>query len=346
MRRLLRFSFGNFRSQIQFEDLLDIYHALSRTDVLTIFDRNTHSLFGRDAPNPVVLEPGERSKSWQSAEKIIQTALSLGLGRDSLLLGVGGGMICDLAAFSASVYMRGCRLILVPTSLLAMVDAAIGGKTAINIGGYKNMVGTFYPAEEIRMAIPVLKSLPPREFKAGLAEVIKTAMLGDAGLFKLLETKQPEIMARDNQALEEIVRRSIAVKGRIVEEDFKESGGRAVLNLGHTFAHALEAAGGLETWNHGEAVAWGLAKAVDLGLKLGATDKEYARAVKKILSDYRYQLEVEEDIAVHELIRAMHVDKKKKAGKLRLVIQRRICDTFLEHIEDALILEILNQKRL
>ena len=264
-------------------------------------------------------------------------------------------MVCDLAAFSASVYMRGCRSILVPTSLLAMVDASIGGKTGFNFLGYKNMIGTFYPAELVVMSLEALKTLPEREYKAGLAEVIKTAMLGDAGLFKLLAVNRKEVLARDPDLLEEIIHRSISVKAGIVEEDFRERGKRAILNLGHTFAHALEAVTGLEVWNHGEAVAWGLARALELGVRIGVTGKDYADSVIKLLADYEFRLEAGSVIGGNRrnnlmplktsaIIRAMYADKKKREGKLRLVLQRGICETCIEFVGDKLVAEVLRKE--
>ncbi len=342
MMEPLEFTFGACKSFIRFEDSVKLSDMTSRKDTVTVFDLNTYSLFGKDTSNPVVLNPGESSKCWQSVEKIIRKAVHSGLGRDGVIIGVGGGVICDLASFSASIYMRGCRLVLIPTSLLAMVDAAIGGKTGININSYKNMAGTFYPAEEICLFIKAIKSLPFREYKAGLAEAIKTAMIGDADLFNLLSEKIHEIMDRQPQILKEIIHRCIIVKGRVVEQDFREAGKRAILNLGHTFAHALEAVSGFKHWNHGEAVAWGLAKAVELGERIGVTEKGYAHSVKKILSDYEYRLETGGSISASELIQAMHADKKKRGGMMRLVIQRGICDTFLEHIEDGQIRAILS----
>ena len=182
-------------------------------------------------------------------------------------------MVCDLTAFAASLYMRGCRLTLVPTTLLAMVDAALGGKTAVNLGSAKNLVGTFYPAEELVHLDPRPgHAAAQRELRCGLAEAIKTALLGDADLLDLLRRPARGAAPRgDPAALEQTVFRCLAVKGRIVENDLRESGERAVLNLGHTFAHALESATGFRRYRHGEAVAWGLGRALELGVALGVT---------------------------------------------------------------------------
>jgi len=339
----LAFRFGPFRTRVLFTDRPDLAPAPGASGALTVFDANTFNLLGRGAANPTVIQVGEEHKSWSSAEAIFGRALSLGLGRDGMILGVGGGVICDLAAFCASAYMRGCRLALVPTTLLAMVDAALGGKTALNLQGYKNTVGTFYPAEEVRVSVKVLGSLPEKEYRSGLAEAIKTAMIGDAALFELLGSRGAAVLARDEELLEQIVRRCLAVKGGVVEEDSRETGKREVLNLGHTFAHALETVGGLKGWNHGEAVAWGLARAMDLGLSLGITKAEYARAVKQLLACYGFTLRAAEPGGGAELLEAMRADKKKREGKLRFVLQRGLCDTLVQTVAPAAVRDIMNQ---
>ena len=191
-------------------------------------------------------------------------------------------------------------LVLAPTTLLAMVDACLGGKTGIDFLGYKNLVGTFYPASLIVVAPAGLRSLPEQEFRAGIAEAIKTAIIGDRALFDLLRDAKTEIDARDDGILAKIVRRSLAVKGRIVEEDPMESGIRAKLNLGHTFGHALESATGFSSWRHGEAVAWGIGRAIALGLRLGLTDRPFAEEVEALLRLYGFRLDVHDRISAHD----------------------------------------------
>jgi 3-dehydroquinate synthase len=258
-----------------------------------------------------------------------------------LIVGIGGGMICDLASFAASLFMRGCRLVLIPTSLLAMVDAAIGGKTAINYGGYKNMVGTFYPAERICIVASVLRSLPQREFRSGLGEVIKTALLGDRALLETLSSQKEWILDRDPALMEEVVRRCIAVKARIVEEDPRETGNRAFLNLGHTFAHAVEALTGYKLWSHGQAVAWGLVQAAAVSERLGLVDSGYTKTVRELVLMYGFDLRVR--LKPESIVKAMLVDKKKRRGKLRLVLQRGIGDTVLREVDPHLVAETLRR---
>ena len=177
----------------------------------------------------------EKSKSWKNIAVIEERAIETGLSRDSSIVGVGGGMVCDMAAFAASLYMRGCRLVLVPTTLLAMVDAALGGKTGVNYSGYKNMLGTFYPAGEIHVAPEALHSLSEREYRSGLAEVIKTALLGEERILQMLRNNRDSVESRDLDTMGDVIRRCVNVKGRIVEADPTEQGMRAYLNFGHPF---------------------------------------------------------------------------------------------------------------
>jgi 3-dehydroquinate synthase len=263
--------------------------------------------------------------------------MQAGLERDGRIVGLGGGVICDLAAFAASLYMRGCRLTLFPTSLLAMVDAALGGKTAINLGRAKNAVGTFYPAEELRLCIPLLATLPHRELAAGLAEALKTALLGDEELLELLERQKAEVLRGEPAVLEQVVFRCLAVKGRIVENDFKEGGLRAILNLGHTFGHALESVTGFRRFSHGEAVAWGLARAQDLGVRLGVSGRELTSRLVGLLRSYGYALETPRGISPERLLEAMQADKKKRGGRLRLVLLRKVGEPEVREVEEEAI---------
>jgi len=294
---------------------------------LTVFDANTAAIFGAGAANTVSLPAGELAKQWESVHAVLARCTERALGRDAIIAGVGGGVICDITAFAASLYMRGCRLVLVPTTLLAMVDASLGGKTGIDFLGYKNLVGTFYPAHRIVIAPSALKSLPEREYLSGLAEVIKTALIGDADLLTVLERDKERILAREPAVVQEMIRRSLAVKGRIVEEDPREKGIRAVLNLGHTFGHALESASGFSGWTHGEAVAWGIGRALAAGLRFGMTDPVFARRVRALLRGYGYRLEA--DAGFDTLKTAFGLDKKRTAGGARLVIPCGVGDVRL-----------------
>ena len=305
---------------------------------LVVCDATTHRLFcGSDADALVV--PGrDDAKQWQHVADIIDTALSRGADRNYELVAVGGGAVCDLAGFAASILLRGVRLTYVPTTVTCMVDASLGGKTGINFGSRKNMVGTFYPANTLLVYPEAAGSLPERDYLSGLAEVIKTALLGDEELLRLLETRPEAVRAREPEVLGEMVSRCLALKGRVASADMREGvavavdggpspdaggtsdPGREALNLGHTFGHALESASGMR-WTHGEAVAWGLGRAVVLAERLGMMEHGYATRVWRLLDSYGYVLH-QADVAADDLLTAMRADKKRRGDDLRFVLQR------------------------
>lgn len=343
--RQLSFTLGSSDSTIVF---CSAESAVSkdRREAVYVTDSIIHRIYSGLLPDPEaqglaveVLPPGEKSKDWPQVEAILNAGFRIGMGRDGQFIGMGGGVLTDLTGFAASVYMRGCDLVLVPTTLLAMVDAAFGGKTGINFGGYKNMVGTFYPAREVRISTDFVRTLPEREYSSGLAEVIKSAALGDDNLLDILEKHQTDVQNRVDSVVQEIVFRSIAVKGRIVETDLLENNVRAYLNLGHSFAHALESVVGLGDWSHGEAVAWGMVQAMDLGLRLGITREDYAKRLVRLIKSYGFRTQA--DVDAESLLHAMRMDKKKKAGKLRFVLQAGLCDSVLREVEDKAVLDLL-----
>ena len=308
---------------------------------LVVCDANTTKLI--DLPDePHVPGAGEECKGFDAWRRVLEAALDKNLDRSAEFVGIGGGAVCDLTAFAASSYLRGCGLTLVPTTLLAMVDASLGGKTGINLSGYKNLVGTFYPAQTILVAVDFLHTLPSREFHSGLAEVVKSAMLDDGELFALLRDRRDAVLAREQALMEEVVRRSLSVKIKVVEEDFRESGRRAILNLGHTFGHALEAVAGLGTYTHGEAVAWGIRCAMDLGMALGTTDPGYAREVEALLDAYEFPQRAKAESP--RLIAAMGRDKKRRGTSLVFVLQSALGDTVLREVDEEQVLACLRDR--
>jgi 3-dehydroquinate synthase len=306
---------------------------------ITVYDSNTIRLFGSGARNPVTIPAGEAAKGWPSVQAILAHCATVGIGRDATIAGVGGGVVCDVTAFAASLYMRGCGLVLIPTTLLAMVDASLGGKTGIDFQGYKNMVGTFYPASRILIAAETVRSLPDREYLSGIAEVIKTAIIGDPELFSLMENGREAVMSRDPSIVQDMIRRSLAVKGRIVEADPRESGERALLNLGHTFGHALETATGFTGWTHGEAVAWGMGRSLAAGARMGVTDRGFAQRLRSLLKDYGFRLSAR--ASFDELLPAIERDKKRRGGAIRLVIPHCVGDVRVHEATAELIAESL-----
>jgi 3-dehydroquinate synthase len=337
------FTAEGFTTRISFEEEVSLSLPSDGHGLLYVFDTNTHRLFAADARPLVTIPAGEEAKSWSSVEKILQAGLANALDRKGTLAGVGGGVVGDVVAFAASIYMRGIRVVLFPTTLLAMVDAAVGGKTGINFGGYKNMVGSFLPAEEVRIGLASLASLPEREYRSGLAEVIKTAALGDEELFELLEARRDLVEHRDLAVMGEVVRRCVVVKTDIVAQDLTESGIRAFLNLGHTFAHALESASGLGALTHGEAVVWGMGRAVRLGVRLGITDPAYADRLLDLLRAYGFATRFD-GLDEAALLEAMGKDKKTSAGALRFVFQRSLGDNLVESVPREEVAAVLREK--
>ncbi|MGI9256966.1 MAG: 3-dehydroquinate synthase [Salinispira sp.] len=291
----------------------------------------------------IALPAGEGAKSMEWIEFMLNAAFALKLSRDSMFAALGGGALSDAAAFAASIFLRGITLIIIPSTLLAMVDAAFGGKTGINYIGFKNMVGTIYPANELRICPALIESLPQREYLSGLAEVIKAAMLNDAVLLEFLEERHADIINRDKDCLFEIIRRSLGVKGAVVTKDLREGGLRAHLNLGHTFAHALEAVDTFSTWKHGEAVAWGIFRALILGEFLKETDGAYRNRITRLLQLYGYRLNVD-SIADDALLAAMKRDKKHMRGEVRFVLQHGQGETFQRTASDSSVLAALQYK--
>jgi 3-dehydroquinate synthase len=329
MKTEFTFTFGAFPSRIVIREELPSPEEIAGAGLsggkklLFVCDSNTEALARTMAENQAVyvLPPGENSKTWVSVESIIRAAREAGLGRDGMFIGVGGGVINDLTAFCASVYMRGVSLRLVSTTLLGMVDASLGGKTGFDLLGIKNLVGTFYPAELVWMPVSSLDTLPEREWKSGMAELLKTAVLGDGDFFNLAKT-----LKESRKELASCIASSVAFKGRIVDADPRETAEsgttRAVLNLGHTFGHALEAAAGLGVLSHGEAVAWGIVRACELGGILGITPGERAREIQKTLEAFGYETRAPHPLCKDPgtFMKALGGDKKKKNGKLQFVV--------------------------
>jgi 3-dehydroquinate synthase len=293
---------------------------------LLICDRNTEYLAAKIGGNEIpicTLEAGETHKNWQAVEIILRTAHDSGLGRDGTFIGVGGGVISDLCAFAASIYMRGCSVALVSTTLLGMVDAALGGKTGFDLFDKKNLAGTFYPARHVYIAMESLATLPPFEWKSGMAELIKTAVLeGDDFLGELASLKKGA-EGPETPLLARCISRAVRFKGRIVEEDPLETGSkRVLLNLGHTFGHALESVAGLGTISHGEAVAWGMARSCELGVALGICPQRRAEHIQALLCTFGYEIRAPHPLmdSVSAFLQALGSDKKKRGGSLCFIV--------------------------
>jgi 3-dehydroquinate synthase len=272
----------------------------------------------------LVAEAGEQSKSPEVAADLWEQLLDQGADRKTVVIALGGGVVGDLAGFVAATFGRGLRFVQVPTTLLAQVDSSVGGKVGVNLPGGKNMVGAFWQPRGVIIDVAVLESLPDREFKAGLAEVVKYGVIQDAEFFAYLEKNIELINGRDAAALTYIVTRCCRLKADVVEQDEREETGlRSILNYGHTFGHAFEAGTDYEELLHGEGVAIGMMCAARLAERLGRVDAAFVERQRKLLEAFRLPLDVP-DVERDELIELMFRDKKTERGKLRFVLPTRL----------------------
>lgn len=269
---------------------------------------------------------GECSKTMGTLETLTRTAAGAGLDRHSVVVALGGGVVGDVAGFLAAVYMRGVACVQVPTTLLAMVDSSVGGKVAVDLPEGKNLVGAFHQPRLVLADLGTLATLPPREWRCGLAEVVKYGIIMDAPFFAMLEAQADHLTAPPPELLAEVVTRCCQLKAQVVENDEREQGRRAILNYGHTFGHALESATGFALLNHGEAVAIGMGMAADLAVRLGLATADVPRRQDALLRRCGLPVRLGPEFAptAEDVLERMHADKKVANGRLRLVLPRRI----------------------
>lgn len=294
----------------------------------------------------LILGSGEAYKSIESVLEIIKTGIANDFSRKDIFIGIGGGVICDITAFAASIYKRGASVQFVPTTLLSMVDAAIGGKTGCDFENYKNMIGTFFPASNLYYWPEFVQYLPENQYLSGLAEAFKTAILFDQELYDLFKNNSEQILQRDKILLDTIIRHCVKAKADIVQKDFTEQNIRATLNLGHTFAHALESIIGLGSITHGEAVAWGIGRSIALSYKKEYCKENFYEEVFSILKSFNWETAAVPSIVKgggigERFLSVMHKDKKNQTEKVRLIISKGICDTVIEEVDDKDILSVL-----
>lgn len=266
---------------------------------------------------------GERQKSLRRAARLYDELLRLGADRKSALVAFGGGVIGDLAGFVAATYMRGLPFVQIPTTLLAQVDASVGGKVAVDHPKAKNLIGAFHQPSLVIADSDVLRTLSGRDYRAGLAEVVKHGVIADAALFAWMETSVPAILRREAEALGRMVARSCEIKAEVVRQDERESGLRAILNFGHTTGHALESLTSYRTLRHGEAVAIGMVAAARLSARLGLCDREVGERIKRLLAALQLPTQIPE-LPAEEIMRAMQSDKKAVSGTPRFVLTRGV----------------------
>lgn len=282
----------------------------------------------------IVLPPGEEQKNFDGLERVTRQLLQAGISRNDLIVAFGGGVMGDLAGFSAGVTMRGVDFVQIPTTLLAQVDSSVGGKTAIDTPEGKNLIGLFHQPRLVLADTETLSSLPAREVRAGFAEVIKYGLIDDPDLFAWCAAHGRAALAGDGKVLAQAVAASVRAKARIVAADEREHGARALLNLGHTFAHALEASAGYDgRLLHGEAVGCGMALAFEFSAKLGLCPQGEADTVRAVLGQFGFAVRISElaggPYAPAELLAAMDQDKKNEGGEITLILARGIGATFV-----------------
>jgi 3-dehydroquinate synthase len=277
----------------------------------------------------VILDDGEQYKTLESMTRIIDMLLEKRHDRRTTVIALGGGVVGDIGGFAASIYQRGVNFIQLPTTVLSQVDSSVGGKTGVNHPLGKNMIGTFYQPRCVIADIDTFKTLPARELAAGFAEVIKYGLIYDAGFFAWLEDNIDRLLTLDPELLAQAVLVSCETKARVVEQDERESGLRAILNLGHTFGHAIETVMGYGNWLHGEAVAAGMVMAIDLSIREGLVDEALRKRSIDLLLRAGLPVTPPDNISIEQYLDVMAIDKKTHDGNIRLVLLRALGEAFV-----------------
>jgi 3-dehydroquinate synthase len=273
-------------------------------------------------PQVLAMADGEPSKRLATVETLAEKLARLGADRKAVVIALGGGVVGDVSGLVASLYMRGVEFVQVPTTVLAQVDASIGGKTAVNLAAGKNLLGTFYHPRVVLIDPAVLKTLPDREFRAGLYEALKCGIIGDVELFLRFEQNRAKILKRDPTELEWLIAQSVKLKAEVVSADEREGGLRRVLNLGHTIGHALEAETGYRRLLHGEAVAWGMVAATNIALSVGRTDSVTAGRIADAVLSLGKLPEV--NVSARKILARLQTDKKTQNGVVHFILPREI----------------------
>ena len=287
-------------------------------------DRLRASLGDRTLVTEIILPDGEQHKNLDTFASILDRVLADNHNRSTTFVALGGGVVGDITGFAAACYQRGVAFIQVPTTLLAQVDSSVGGKTAVNHRLGKNMIGAFYQPAAVIIDTNTLHTLPQRELSAGLAEVVKYGLICDAPFYAWLHEQMPRLMAREEAALAEAVERSCSNKAAVVAADEREGGIRAILNLGHTFGHAIEAAQGYGQWLHGEAVATGMLLAMELSTRRGWLPPDEVEQLRALMLDMHLPIAPPDDMSAADFLTYMARDKKVVDGRLRLILLRAI----------------------
>ena len=315
---------------------------VSNTTVAPLYAKtlmNTLSQLGKTV-RLLELPDGESFKDWQHLQLIFDELLAHGADRQSMIIALGGGVVGDMAGFGAASFMRGIRFIQVPTSLLAQVDSSVGGKTGINHPLGKNMIGAFHQPVAVIADLNTLRTLPPRELSAGLAEVIKHGAIADADFLDWIEANTSALLACDTDAMAHAVLRSCEIKSAVVSADEREGGIRATLNFGHTFGHAIESGLGYGEWLHGEAVGCGMVMAADLSVRLGHIGQADAQRLKRIIASMHLPI-APPKLGSQRFMELMQVDKKTEGGQIRYITLGSIGAARIQQVPDATVIETL-----
>jgi len=309
----------------------DLAKAIPARDVLLVSNTTVSPLYSARltaalAPRRVVevtLPDGEVHKTLANVSRMLDVLITNRFARDACVVALGGGVVGDMAGFAAACYQRGISFVQVPTTLLSQVDSSVGGKTGVNHPGGKNLIGAFHQPAAVFADTNTLNTLPDRELRAGLAEVIKYGLIVDAPFFDWLEAHASKLLARDSVALTHAIKRSCEIKAEIVARDEREQGDRALLNLGHTFGHAIESATNYTSWLHGEAVGAGMLLAADMSERLGWVTARDVERVERVLKLFGLPVDVR-SLPAETLAEKMKIDKKVAAGRIRLVLLKAI----------------------
>ena len=321
------------------EDLQNLKKYIPAENMVIITDTNVRHFYQKNfPPYPIItIKTGEKIKNLDTVRYIYEKLVALESDRSTFIIGIGGGIVCDITGFVASTYLRGVKFGFVSTTLLSQVDASVGGKNGVNFQGYKNMVGVFNQPEFVICDLNLLSTLPQKEILCGLAEIVKHAAIGDAKLFKYLEEHYQKALELDTGVIEKLVYDSVLIKSAIVNRDEKEKGERRKLNFGHTFGHAIEKTTGVR---HGEAVSAGMVMASELSVKKGHLQAKDAQRIKNLLRDLKLPISLQADRKT--VFDALRKDKKRQGDRINFVLLEDIGKPFVDQIAIKELEDVLN----
>ncbi len=321
------------------EKLQNLYNYIPTENVVIITDVNVKRFYQNNfPPHPVItIQTGEKIKNLDTVRNIYGKLVELGVDRSTFIVGIGGGIVCDITGFIASTFLRGVKFGFVSTTLLSQVDASVGGKNGVNFKGYKNMIGVFNQPEFVICDLNLLSTLPEKEVLCGLAEIVKHAVIGDADLFQYLEENYQNALALDAVVIERLVYDSVVIKSAIVNKDEKEKGERRKLNFGHTFGHAIEKTTGVR---HGEAVSAGMVMASELSVKKRHLQAKDAQRIKNLLRDLKLPISLQADRKT--VFDALRKDKKRQGDRINFVLLEDIGKSFVDQISIKELEDVLN----